>query len=73
MYYKKIVEAIVEFRESNGTQWKRKLRELFFGVGNRCEYLQRFRNNYYDVLDKIKGHSTKEEIEEILKQYDSRK
>ena len=62
----KIIEAIVTFRESNGTQWKRKLRELYWSGTNTNEYLQQFRNRYYGSLDKIKYHTTKEEIKTIL-------
>lgn len=69
-YLSLLADRLLEYRENNGKQFKRKLRELFFGSGrngiNSCPYLQTFRNRFYDCLDKITGHTTKEELIEIL-------
>lgn len=75
-YLSLLAEKLLEFRENNGKQFKRKLRELFFGDKrnglNSCPYLQTFRNRFYGCLDKISGHTTKEELIEILDKEDER-
>ena len=61
-----IINAIIEYREKNGIQWKRKLRELYWSGLNTNSELQAFRNQYYKHLDKIKYHTTAYEIREIF-------
>ena len=61
-----ITKELDLYRSANGTQWKSKLRELYFSGQNRNEYLQQFRNKYMQHLDKIKYNTTKREIITIL-------
>ena len=62
-----ITEALDSFRSKNGTHWKSKLKELYFSNQNSNPYLQQFRNKFsFNILEKIKYHTTKREITEIL-------
>jgi hypothetical protein len=63
----KISVAIDGYRMKNGRNWKSKLKEDWFSNTNHDPFLQQFRNRYgFDILDKIKYHTTKREILEIL-------
>lgn len=69
-----MIEKIIDFREKNGTQFKRKLRDLFFSANRpSCPMLINFRQNFWGCLDKIKYHTTREEIKAILLKHKSRK
>lgn len=64
----KIAKAISDFRNSNGTKWKSKLKESWLNGSLRVPELINLRNYFnFDTLDKIKSHTIVEEIVEILK------
>lgn len=67
MNVENITEALNSFRSENGTHWKKKLKELFFSGKNNVAELQQFRNYFdFESLDKIKYHTSKREIQQIL-------
>ena len=68
MNIQNITNELDKFRSKNSTLWKSKLKELFFSNKNRNPELQQFRNKFtFETLDKIKYHTTKREITEILR------
>lgn len=67
MNIENITEALNKFRQENGTHWKKKLKELYFSGKNNNAELQTFRNKFsFEILNKIKYHTTKSEITLIL-------
>jgi len=70
MSIENITNELDKFRQKNGIQWKSKLKELYFTNQNRNPELQYFRNHFdFETLDKIKYHTTKREIKQILENY----
>lgn len=63
----KIAQAIADFRNANGCQWKKKLKESILNGKQRESSLVQFKIKFtFDTLNKIKTVSTVEEIESTL-------
>lgn len=68
-----MIRALLSFRDQNGIQFKRKLRDKFFSADRpTCQLLINFRQNFWGCLDKIKQHTTREELKEILLKHKGR-